>query len=312
MKFIALIIFIVVQILFLPLTIVGVILLAYKQLAISKKLGISATALSALGGRVMVNYFGTRKDEFAGKLYAALPNVSIVGFWLYFFPAYIRYKIYPAKFEAGKETLTALVNSIPASRSAYFDRIIEKQKNSVEQFVIMGAGYDTRSYDDLKRSNLTFFELDQLNTQKIKIESLKKSHIDYSQVTFVDVDFTTEKWYEKSEKSGYNPTKKTLFLWEGVTLYLQESDVRKTIKEIREHSAAGSILAVDYYATRFASFKGVKSTKEIFHFLLDFSLDAESVLKSFVESENLTLGDFYFMGQASEKGALGVVTELIL
>ncbi|HEY0262620.1 MAG TPA: class I SAM-dependent methyltransferase [Chitinophagales bacterium] len=288
------------------------ILLAYKQLAVSKKLGISATALSALGGRVMADYFGTRKDEFAEKLYVALPNVSIVGFWLYFFPTYIRYKIYHAKLEVGKETLTSIVNSIPASRSVYFDKIIENQKSNVEQFVIMGAGYDTRCYGDLK-NNLKCFELDQLNTQKIKIESLKKANIDCSHITFVDVDFTAEKWHEKLEKLGYNPTRKTLFLWEGVTLYLEERDVRKTIKEIKEYSAKGSVLATDFYATRFASFKGVKSTNEMFLFLLDFSSNAENVLKSFVESEHLTLGDFYFMGQkASDKGAIGVVTEIKL
>lgn len=312
MQYISFIVFVVVQILFLPLLIIGLILLSFKQLTVSRKLGVSATALSALGARVTAHYIGTRKDELARKLYAALPNVSTVGFWLYFCPTYIRYKIYPAKLTAGKETLTALVNSIAASRSVYFDRIIEQNKNNVEQFVIMGAGYDTRSYCDLKRSNLKFFELEQPNTQKVKIESLKKANIDYSHVTFVEVDFSREKWYEKLEKSGYDPTKKTLFLWEGVTLYLQESDVRSTMKEIREHSVAGSILAVDFYAARFAVLKGVKATNEMFHFLLDFSSDQESVLRSFVASENLILGDFYFMGHASDKGVLGVVTEIKL
>lgn len=311
MKYIALIVFIVVQILFLPLTIIGIILLAYKQLSVSKKLGISATALSAIGGRVGASILGTRKDKNAEKLYASLPNASIAGFWLYFFPTYVRYKIYPAQMEEGKETLTSLVNSIPASRSVYFDRIIEKQKNNVEQFVVMGAGYDTRCFGDLK-NNFKCFELDQLNTQKLKIESLKKANIDSSHVTFIDVDFTTEKWYEKLERSSYNPTKKTLFLWEGVTLYLSENDVRKTIKEIKTHSVSGSILATDFYAAKFALIKGVKSTNEMFHFTLEFSDNAENVLISFVESENLTLDSFYFMGQASDKGALGVVTELIL
>jgi len=309
MKYIALIVFVIVQILLLPLTLIGVILLAYKLLFVSKKLGISATALSALWGRVIAHYLGTRKDELATKLCATLPNVSIVGFWLSFFPTYIRYKISPAKFEPGKETFS--VTSIPASRSVYFDRIIAKQKNNVEQFVVMGAGYDTRSFGDLK-NNFKCFELDKINTQEIKIESLKKANIDSSHVTFVDVDFTTEKWYEKLEKLGYNPIKKTLFLWEGVTPYLLENDIKKTIKEIKTHSVSGSVLATDFYSTRMVSNKGVKATNEMFLFGLDFSTSPESVLKSFVESENLTLDSFYFMGQASGKGALGVVTELIL
>ncbi|MBO9701959.1 MAG: class I SAM-dependent methyltransferase [Sporocytophaga sp.] len=313
MKYIALIVFVIVQILFLPLSIIGVVILAYKQLSVSKKLGVSATALSALGGRVTANILGIRKDELSGRLYAALPTASIVGFWLYFFPTYIRYRIYPARFEEGKETLTSLVNSIPASRSVYFDKIIEKQKNNVTQFVVMGAGYDMRSYGDLKKSNLKFFELDKANTQKIKIESLDKANIDYSHVAFVDIDFTTEKWYEKLEKSGYDRNKKSLFLWEGVTLYLSENDVRKTIKEIKQHISSGSVMVTDFYDKRFTLIEGIKMTNEMFYFTLDFSKNAESVLKAFVKSENLKLGDFFFMGhKLKEGGAVGVVTEILL
>lgn len=307
MKYISLIIFVIVQILFLPLTIIGYIIFDFKNRLVSKKLGVSATASAAITGKYLVHLSGVHKNEFAGKLYSALPNTSLVGFWLLFFPTYVRYKIYPAKFEAGKETMTSI-----ARRSVYFDRIIEQQKNDIEQFVIMGAGFDTRAYGDLKRNNIRFFELDQLNTQKLKIETLKKITIDSSHVTFVDVDFSNEKWYEKLEKSGYNPTKKTIFLWEGVTPYLSENDVRKTIKEIKEHSASGSVLVTDFYANRIASKKSVKATNEMFYFTLDFSNNAENVLKSFIESENLLLGDFYFMGhKASDKGAFGVVTEII-
>ena len=308
MKFISLIIFILIQTPFLPFSIIGYIIFEYKNRLVSKKLGVSATAVSALAGKYMSALAGTHQNNLAGKLYTVLPNASVAGFWLLFFPSYVRYKICPAQFKAGKETMITIAN-----RSVYFDRMIEKQKNNVEQFVIMGAGFDTRPYSELKNSNLKFFELDQLNTQKLKIESLKKANMDCSHVTFVDVDFTTEKWYEKLEKSGYNPARKTLFLWEGVTAYLCENDVRKTINEIKLHSAAGSVLTTDFYAHRIASRKRVKETNEMLYFTLDFSGNAANVLKSFIESENLTLGDFYFMGhKASSKGAIGVVIEIIL
>jgi|WetSurMetagenome_2_1015567.scaffolds.fasta_scaffold145564_2 methyltransferase (TIGR00027 family) len=308
MKYASIFIFIIIQILFLPLSIIGFAMFELKNRLVSKKIGVSATASSAIAGKYMVHLSGTYKDNLAGKLFTALPNVSIVGFWFIFFPSYVRYKIYPAKFEAGKETITSI-----ARRSAYFDKIIERHKNKVEQFVIMGAGFDTRAYGDLIKCNLKFFELDQINTQKLKIETLKKTGIDCSHVTFVDVDFTTENWYDKLVKSGYSPITRTMFLWEGVTAYLSENEVRKTIKEIQGHCALGSVLAVDFYASRIASKKSVKTTNEMFYFTMDFSHNAEHVLKTFLESENLTLGDFYFMGhKASDKGAIGVVTEIIL
>ncbi len=308
MRFIALIIFIVVQIIFIPLAIIGVILVSSNQLVVSKRLGVSGTAISAIGGRWLMNAYGMRKDPTTAKLYRALPNGSEIGLWLILFPSYLRYKIHPSLEEVGKES----ISSVAVTRTIYFDKLINKSKDKVEQFVIMGAGYDTRCYGDLKRNNLKFFELDQTRTQKLKIECLKKAGIDATHVTFVDVDFSTEKWYEKLENVSYNPNKKSIFLWEGVTLYLSENDVRKTIKEIKEHSAAGSVLIVDLYSKRLIALQGVKTTNEDFNFGLDFSVNHENVLKTFLESEKVNLGDYFFMGHKTKKGAYGVVAEVIL
>lgn len=101
-------------------------------------------------------------------------------------------------------------------------------------------------------------------------------------------------------------------MWEGVTLYLSESDVRKTLKEIKEHTVSGSILLADFYANRLTSLKGVKATNEQFNFSFDFSVDRENVLKTFLESENLTLSAFRFIGHKTKKGAFAVVTKVIV
>ncbi len=84
------------------------------------------------------------------------------------------------------------------------------------------------------------------------------------------------------------------------------------VQEIKEHAAPGSILIMDIYSKRLLALKGVKATNEGFNFALDFSGDKENMLKAFVESENLSLGEFYFMGHKTKKGTLGVVTEIIL
>ena len=47
------------------------------------------------------------------------------------------------------------------------------------------------------------------------------------------MDFREESIFGKLRESGYDPKKKTIFLWEGVTLYLTEADVRKTLQDIR-------------------------------------------------------------------------------
>jgi methyltransferase (TIGR00027 family) len=308
MRFMAFIIYMVVQIVFIPLAIIGFILVSINQLLVSKRLGVSSTAISAMGQRWIMNAYGIRKDPATAKLYRALPNGSEIGVWLLLFPSFLRYKIHPALPKEGQESL---MNAIIA-RTFHIDKLIYKSKDKVEQFIIMGAGYDTRCYGDLKRNHWKFFELDQEKTQKLKMECLKKAGIDASHVTFVAVDFSTEKWYEKLEKAGFDPGKKALFLWEGVTLYLSERDVRKTIKEIKEHAASGSILIADLCSKRLTTLQGVKATNEKFNFGLDFSANPEQVLKTFIKSEKVNLGDFYFIGHKTKKGAYMAVAEIII
>lgn len=307
-------IFIILQIVFLPLTLVGAVLISIKQLLVSKKLGVSSTAISVIGGRWIMHVFGIRKDPATVKLCRVLPNTSVIGLWLVFLPSYLGYKItgknkgFTSVKEEGKEGLTNVVSA----RTIHFDTFINESIENVEQFVIMGAGYDTRCYGELKKRNVKFFELDQAKTQQLKIDCLKKAGIDTSHVTFVEVDFSTDKWYENLERAGYDPSKKTLFLWEGVTLYLSENDVRKTLKEIKEHAGSGSILVVDFYGKSLVSLKGVKATNERFNFALDFSAEKEDGLNAFIESEHLTLEDFKFMGHKTRKGAFGVVAKVRL
>jgi len=46
---------------------------------------------------------------------------------------------------------------------------------------------------------------------------------------------------------GYVPSEKTLFIWEGVTYYLEKESVRQTLQFVVENSGSGSKLAFDYY-----------------------------------------------------------------
>ncbi len=64
----ALIAFIILQILFIPLAIIGAVWVGYKQLVVSKKLGVSQTAIEIINGRWTMHIFGLREDPAAAKL----------------------------------------------------------------------------------------------------------------------------------------------------------------------------------------------------------------------------------------------------
>ncbi len=321
---VAWIVFIPVQLLFIPLTIVGIVFSMYAQTVVSKKLGVSGTAVNVASERLIMDRFGLRADRATGQLLRTLPNASMIGGWLILFPWYLRYKIsgknagFPTLSAPGKETVA---NMMP-DRTVAIDRIIEKSSCQVDQFVSLGAGFDTRCYGSLKSSRLQFFELDQAATQRLKRISLQKAGIDASHVQFVEVDFSIDSWPEKLRSSGYDPGRPSLFLWEGVTLYLSEDAVRKTLRAIKSIAALGSILVCDFYARRFVTGKysgrGTTITKaagmsgEGLRFGLDFCQDPAGVLASFLASENLVTGDTNFMGAETKKGVYMVVTEIKL
>jgi methyltransferase (TIGR00027 family) len=319
MSVVSFVVFVVLQIVFLPLSLFGVVLVAYKQIVVSKRLGVSQTGIEILNGRWTMHVFDIREDPATAQLAAALPNTSTSGLWLALVPLWVKYRMcgayfaYPRVPEEGTEGIGDMV----IARTLYFDRIIQRVVGDMEQFVLLGAGYDTRAYGELKNVGLACFELDQAVTQKLKVAGLHEAGVDTAHVTFVPVDFSRESAFERLRASGYDPEKKTLFLWEGVTLYLAEEDVRRTLQDIRACAAPGSVVAADFYGERFLRMgsgaftkKALEHTGEGLAFGLPLATDFEDTLQRFVDSEGMELGASYFMGSASAKGPYMVVAEL--
>ena len=319
MRLFTFVIFVVLQIAFLPLAVAGVVIVAYKQMVVSKRLGVSQTMVEVLNARWTMHVFDMRSDVASHRLAASVPNTSTFGLWLVLVPLWLKYKMsgayfgYPRVPEEGREgPLDFMI-----ARTLYIDRIIRRAVGDMDQFVVLGAGYDTRAYGELKREGLTIFELDQAASQELKVASLGKAGIDASYVTFVPVDFSRDDTFEKLRAAGYDPTKKTLFLWEGVTLYLAEEDVRRTLRDVREHAAPGSVVVADFYAERFIRVgsgslakKTLEYTDETLGFGLPFATDYEENLQRFVSSEGLTVGETVFLGSSGKKGPFMVVAEL--
>lgn len=59
-KAIQLLVFLIVQIPLIPVAIIGVVLVMYKEYAVAKRLGISPTTLGATPNKWLMHYFGTR------------------------------------------------------------------------------------------------------------------------------------------------------------------------------------------------------------------------------------------------------------
>jgi methyltransferase (TIGR00027 family) len=319
MRILALLVFVPLQIAFVPLAIVGMLLQSYRQMIGSRRLGVSQTGIEVLGGRWTMHIFGMREDEATMKLARVLPNFSELGMWGVLFPSWVHARLagkalgYPRVTAPGSEDMRDLVTA----RTAYIDALMKRSLDDVEQVVLMGAGYDTRAYGKFRRDGLSFFELDQITTQELKKKALADAGIDTAGTRFVSVDFQKEDAFERLAASGYDDSKKTFFLWEGVTLYLGEEDVRRALRDMKNHSAPESVIVADFYSTRMIAIGKKKALKQTLEFTdeglgfgIGFESDHEARLRSFIESEGLTLDSASFMGTISKNGPFMVVTDI--
>ena len=167
--------------------------------------------------------------------------------------------------------------------------------------------------------DLTEVRASERATGAVRIEATRRQQFGISteHVCFVSIDFANEEVFDKLTESGFDPAKKTLFLWEGVTLYLREADVRATLQKVGSRAAKGSVLLADLYAQRMVSLakkgalkKTLDYTNEGLGFGIDLTKNYEEELSKFVESESLVVGETFFMGSNNEKGPFMVVVEM--
>jgi methyltransferase (TIGR00027 family) len=319
MIYLAWLVYVPLQILWLPLSILGSLWVGYKQIWISRKLGLSQTAVEILNGRLTADIFGMREDAPSRRLAPKLPNNSVFGLLLTLAPLLIakgiagRPILYPSLPDDEKAGIASLV----FSRTRRFDGLIAVRSSDIAQFVVLGAGLDTRCYGPLAGQGLAMFELDQAANQRAKRKAVERARLDAHRIRYVEVDFAQQNWIEALKASTYDPALRTIFLWEGVTPYLSEAEVRATLAAIKANAAEGSVVLLDIYATRLiaplrrgAAATTLEATGEGLDFGLDFSSDAEGALASFATSVQLGLGRHFFLGSASGKGPFMVVAEL--
>jgi methyltransferase (TIGR00027 family) len=138
------------------------------------------------------------------------------------------------------------------ARTKHFDRVTDDAiAAGVRQLVILGAGYDTRALRlrDRLRST-TIYEVDQPATLARKDSILRRSMRAGlpNNVKYVSVDFETDDLGVSLTAAGFGKELATLFLWEGVTMFITSAAVGRTLSFIAAATSATSTVAFDYVA----------------------------------------------------------------
>lgn len=135
------------------------------------------------------------------------------------------------------------------ARTAFFDHIVKSAlRENIPQIVFLGAGYDSRPYRFKELIRDTWlFELDIHTTQRKKKELLHQANISIPvQLAFVPINFNTENIGDALAGMGFMKTRKTLFVWEGVTYYLPPAVIDDVLSSLKAIAPAGSSICFDY------------------------------------------------------------------
>jgi methyltransferase (TIGR00027 family) len=308
--FIASIVYTSLNALLFPVTLLGYVIWVGKAILAGRRSGVSGTAQGPLSARFFEHKLGTRKDEAAYRLMMALPNVPPLGLHLFAWPMLLAHRVtgyVPKAFRYPFE------GDIPpqyeaSARMTFFDAAVDRYLANIPQFVILGAGFDTRAFRLPKDTRVRSFEVDAPKTQAVKREILKRAGIDTAGVTFVAADFEKEEWFSRLMDAGFDSGKPALFLWEGVIMYLDKEAVEDTLRKIAG-TAKGSIVVFDYMTTeplvsqapywRYAR-AGTKAAGEPLKFGIDSTPPSSERLAELIQSCGLALSEHRTLGKETE------------
>lgn len=131
-----------------------------------------------------------------------------------------------------------------AIRTRYIDdKITEALKKGIRQIVMLAAGMDTRAYRLNFPNGTSIFELDRPEV------------LDYKQQKLINVQpqckrraialDLREDWNEKLLQAGFQKGARTLWVVEGLLMYLEEAQVITLFERLNALSSKGDILLFD-------------------------------------------------------------------
>ena len=248
-----LLLFNMINIIFSPLLILGLIAYTYRLRRHSIPHKISGTANEPYAARLFMHLAGTREDAVAYALSGHLPVYSKLVHYSLVKVSHLALTAsgFKGSFLSYPGPRPSNLATFLSHRTAFFDGVVtnafEREDNRIKQFVVLGAGFDTRCYDFRESADVKCFEVDMAPTLKAKVEALTLAGVAHDHVNFVETDFNQKTWFDALIERGFSPNLTTFILWEGVTMYLNEDAVLETLKLV-SRLPMGSEIAFDYFS----------------------------------------------------------------
>lgn len=159
--------------------------------------------------------------------------------------------VLPALADAA-EQLSSGLETFALARHALLDRWLSEALDEGEaaQVVILGAGYDTRAWRFAEAlAGRPVYEVDHPATARRKARLVHEHGSEWPAVDrhVVECDFEIESLPDALARTAYDPSLRTAWTWEGVSMYLRRASVVRTLEDIAALSAPGSRLGMDLW-----------------------------------------------------------------
>ena len=120
-------------------------------------------------------------------------------------------------------------------------RFIEKEvrgaiKDGYNQIISLGAGFDSLCWRlSNEHTDLSFIEIDHPESSALKQEALKRFGDINNNISFLKVDFSERTLFDTLQHSpSFQSEKRTLFICEGVMMYLNSTDVSVLMESVSQ------------------------------------------------------------------------------
>jgi len=167
---------------------------------------------------------------------------------------------------AGREGMAQPMGSwIMVPRTRYGDDFLRAHYDrGCRQLVLLGAGMDARAYRMSGLEKLAVFEVDQKTTFDVKEPLLADERILVARRAAVATEFTERgQWSRDLVAAGFDPSVPTVWLLEGLLMYLALPDATDLMAQMGRLSAAGSAVFHDACSARYLSARVVVGRRAV-------------------------------------------------
>ncbi|MDN7857642.1 class I SAM-dependent methyltransferase [Burkholderia cepacia] len=149
-------------------------------------------------------------------------------------------------------------------RTRYFDDAIRANlSRGIQQVVTLAAGMDGRVARLACPSGTRWFELDLDDIITFKRELMKQAGLPLQCDWRPLVADLTSDWASPLRAAGFDPAKPTIWLIEGLLMYLRDTDCDALIRQVADLSAPGSALMLEHLAARMMSDEGKEARARV-------------------------------------------------